>query len=45
MIAGDHLQRYWRYFTIAGLVVIFLGAGVFIVETLPVCTENLIRID
>jgi TRAP-type uncharacterized transport system substrate-binding protein len=35
MIAGDHLQRYWRYFTIAGLVVIFLGAGVFIVETLP----------
>jgi TRAP-type uncharacterized transport system substrate-binding protein len=35
MIAEDHLQRYWRYFTIAGLVVIFFGAGVFIVETLP----------
>jgi TRAP-type uncharacterized transport system substrate-binding protein len=35
MIAGDHLQRYWRYFTIAGLVVILLGAGAFIVATLP----------
>ena len=27
--------RYWRYFTIAGLIVIFLGASAFIVETLP----------
>src|SRR5450755_765970 len=33
--AIDYLQRYWRYFTIAGMVVILLGAGVFIVETLP----------
>src|SRR5450759_804370 len=35
MIAGDYLQRFWCYFTIAVVVVIFLGAGVFIVETLP----------
>src|ERR1035438_6067723 len=35
MTARDYLQRYWRYFTFAGMVVIFLGAGVFIVKTLP----------
>ena len=35
MNAGDRLQRYWRYFAIAALVVIFLGAGVLVVETLP----------
>ena len=35
MIAGDHLQRYWRYLAIAGLIVIFLGAGALVVETLP----------
>jgi TRAP-type uncharacterized transport system substrate-binding protein len=35
MIAGDYLQKYWRYFTIAGLLVIFIGAGVLVVETLP----------
>jgi TRAP-type uncharacterized transport system substrate-binding protein len=35
MTATDYLQRYWRYFTIAGLVVILLGAGAFIVATLP----------
>jgi len=35
MIAGDRLQRYWLYLTIAGLAVIFLGASVFTVETLP----------
>ena len=33
--AIDYLQRYWLYFLIAGMVVILLGAGVFIVETLP----------
>ena len=35
MIAGDHLQRYWRYLAIAGLVAIFLSATVLVVETLP----------
>ena len=35
MIAGDYVQRYWRYLAIAGLVVIVLGAGVVVVETLP----------
>jgi TRAP-type uncharacterized transport system substrate-binding protein len=35
MTAEKHMQRYWRYFTIAALVVIFLGAGVLVVETLP----------
>ena len=35
MIAGDRLQRYWRYLAIAGLIVIFLGAGALVVETLP----------
>ena len=33
--AIDYLQRYWRYFSIGGMVVIFLAAGLFIVETLP----------
>jgi TRAP-type uncharacterized transport system substrate-binding protein len=33
--AIDYLQRYWRYITIAGMIVILLGAGVFIIETLP----------
>jgi len=35
MIAGDHLQRYWRYLMIAGLVAILLVASVLVVETLP----------
>jgi TRAP-type uncharacterized transport system substrate-binding protein len=35
MTARDYLQRFWRLFTIAGLVVILLGASVFVVETLP----------
>jgi TRAP-type uncharacterized transport system substrate-binding protein len=33
--AIDYLQRYWRYFTIAVMIVILFGAGVFIIETLP----------
>jgi TRAP-type uncharacterized transport system substrate-binding protein len=35
MMARYFLQRYWRYCTIAVAVVIFLGASVFIIETLP----------
>ena len=35
MSATDYLQRFWRYFAIAGLIVIFLAASFFVVETLP----------
>jgi TRAP-type uncharacterized transport system substrate-binding protein len=36
MIARDYLQRSWASFAIiAGMSVILLGAGVFIIETLP----------
>ena len=35
MAARDYLHRHWPYFAIAGMVVILLGASVFIVETLP----------
>lgn len=35
MIGGEHMQRYWRYLSIAGLVVILLGATVLIAKTLP----------
>ena len=35
MTARDYLQRFWHLFTIAGLVVILLGASVFVVKTLP----------
>ena len=35
MTARDYLQRFWHLFTIAGLVVILLGASAFVVETLP----------
>jgi TRAP-type uncharacterized transport system substrate-binding protein len=35
MAARDYLHRHWPYFAIAGMVVILLGASVFIVGTLP----------
>ena len=35
MIGSDHLQRYFLLLTISGVVAIFLGAGAYIVETLP----------
>ena len=35
MSATDYLQRFWRYFAIAGLIIIFLAASFFVVETLP----------
>jgi TRAP-type uncharacterized transport system substrate-binding protein len=35
MIGSDRLQRFWPFLTVAGVVAIFLGAGVYIVETLP----------
>ena len=35
MTARYSIQRYWLYFTIAVVIVSFIGASVFIVETLP----------
>jgi hypothetical protein len=35
MTIGDCVQKFWRYLVVAGTMAIFLGAGVFIVETLP----------
>jgi TRAP-type uncharacterized transport system substrate-binding protein len=33
--ARDYLQRFWPYFAIAGVVLIVLGAIVYVMETLP----------
>ena len=35
MIARNRLQRFWPYIAVAGILVILLGASVFIVTTLP----------
>jgi TRAP-type uncharacterized transport system substrate-binding protein len=35
MIGSDHLQRFWPFLTVGGVVAAFLAAGIFIVETLP----------
>src|SRR5258708_36273721 len=35
MFGGDQLQRSWPFLAIAGVVAIFLGAGVYIFETMP----------
>ena len=35
MFARDQLQKSWRWLSLVGLVVILLGAGVFIFATLP----------
>jgi TRAP-type uncharacterized transport system substrate-binding protein len=35
MIGSDHLQRFWPFLTVVGLVAIFLAAGIYIVGTLP----------
>ncbi|MGN8548332.1 TAXI family TRAP transporter solute-binding subunit [Bradyrhizobium sp. 13971] len=35
MIAGDYAYGFWRYLSIAGALAIFLGAGAFIMATLP----------
>jgi TRAP-type uncharacterized transport system substrate-binding protein len=35
MTARDYLQRYWRHFSIGGMVVILLGTILYIMETLP----------
>ncbi len=35
MLGRYHLQRFWPFFTVAGVVAIFLAAGIYIFETLP----------
>ena len=35
MAAKDYLQRFWLYLVTAGIVVILLAAGMYVVETLP----------
>jgi TRAP-type uncharacterized transport system substrate-binding protein len=35
MTIADYVQRSWRYLAVVGTTAIFLGAGLFIVETLP----------
>ena len=35
MFGGDQLQRSWLFLAIAGVVAIFIGAGVYIFETMP----------
>src|SRR5262249_2393403 len=35
MARSDSLKSFWAYFGIIGIVVILLGAGVYVVETLP----------
>jgi TRAP-type uncharacterized transport system substrate-binding protein len=35
MAAKDYLQRFWLYLATAGIVVILLAAGMYVVETLP----------
>jgi TRAP-type uncharacterized transport system substrate-binding protein len=35
MLAGDRLQKSWRWLSVVGLAVILLGAGAFIFATLP----------
>ena len=35
MSIGNYIQRFWRYLAVAGTMVILLGAGVFVLESLP----------
>jgi len=35
MNMGDHVLKFWRYFAVAGVLAIFLGASLFILKTLP----------
>jgi TRAP-type uncharacterized transport system substrate-binding protein len=35
MLAGDYLQKFWRWFTFAAVAVILVGASALIFETLP----------
>ena len=35
MSIRDYVQRFWLFIAVAGVGIIFLGAGVFVLETLP----------
>jgi TRAP-type uncharacterized transport system substrate-binding protein len=35
MIIGNYVQKFWRYLSIVGPMAIFLGAGIFVFESLP----------
>ena len=35
MTIGDYVRKFWRYLAVFGPMMIFLGAGAYIVETLP----------
>jgi NMT1-like family len=35
MNIGNHVQKFWRYLSVAATVAILLGAGVFVFESLP----------
>jgi TRAP-type uncharacterized transport system substrate-binding protein len=35
MMVGNYVQRFWRYLAVAATVAILLGAGVFVLESLP----------
>ena len=35
MIIGNYVQRFWRYLAVAGTMALLIGAGVFVVESLP----------
>ena len=35
MTNGNHVQKFWRYLAVAGTMAILIGAGVFVVESLP----------
>ena len=35
MAVSDYWQRFWLYLATAGIVVILLAAGMYVVETLP----------
>jgi len=35
MAIGDYVQNFWRYLTVTATLVILLGAGVFVAESLP----------
>ena len=35
MTNGNHVQKFWRYLAVAGTMALLIGAGVFVVESLP----------
>lgn len=35
MTIGDYVQKFWRYLVVAGTMVVLIGAGAFVVASLP----------